>query len=186
MKNLLRAFIRGFADVIGAAAVFLIVFLLLTGCSYTIERDNFRVEVEEGFLRSYTFTQLKDSKGNPVPGSDRLTICNGWAGFASDIMKSSAIVAAGYFVGNGLKGSGSNVSSNSTNQTEVRVNSNANSNSRSDSTANNFNSSESHYSGFNPKEIENHQKDFSVLSEHQVHSLYHREADTNPGSYLTE
>lgn len=79
--------------------------LLLAGCSYTVEREHFRVEAEEGFFRSYVYTEiLKD--GKPVDGSGKLTICNGVAGFVSDVMQNAAIVGSAALIGAGIGDSG--------------------------------------------------------------------------------
>lgn len=106
----------------------LLPYLLIYGCSYHIERENFKVEAEEGFFRSYVYTQVKEN-GKPVPGTGKLTICNGYAGFISDLMQNAAIVTGSALIGAGIADSGDNISNNSSSRSNSGASSISNSNS---------------------------------------------------------
>jgi len=105
--------------------------LCISGCTSHAKHEHFNVESDEGFFRSYVYTEIKQD-GKVIPGSGKLTLCNGYAGFVSDIMKNAAIVGSAYLIGAGLGDSGDSSSTNINN----RLNNNSNANASSVANAN--------------------------------------------------
>jgi hypothetical protein len=113
------------------ASIILPSILILNGCTSHAKHEHFNVESDEGFFRSYVYTEIKQD-GKVIPGSGKLTLCNGYAGFVSDIMKNAAIVGSAYLIGAGLGDSGDSSSTNINN----RLNNNSNASSVSNANAN--------------------------------------------------
>lgn len=99
-------------------------------CSGKITREHFNVEYEEGFFRSYAYTEIKGQDGKPIPGSGKLTICTGISGFVSDMMRNAVSVGSAALIGAGIGDSGDNNTSN------TRVNNSSNSGSSASSSSN--------------------------------------------------
>jgi len=89
--------------------------LCISGCTSHAKHEHFNVESDEGFFRSYVYTEVKQD-GKVVPGSGKLTLCNGYAGFVSDVMRDAAIVGSAYLIGAGLGDSGDRSSTNINNR----------------------------------------------------------------------
>lgn len=105
--------------------------LILCGCTSHAKHEHFNVESDEGFFRSFVYTEIKQD-GKVIPGSGKLTLCNGYAGFVSDVMRDAAIVGSAYLIGAGLGDSGDSSSTNINN----RLNNNSSASSVAGASAN--------------------------------------------------
>jgi hypothetical protein len=132
--------------------------IFISGCSSHATHEHFNVESDEGFFRSFVYTEIKQD-GKVIPGSGKLTLCNGYAGFVSDIMKNAAIVGSAYLIGAGLGDSGDSSSTNINNR--LNNNSSASSNANAAAASSSAASAASapmpppmhHYKELNPYEV---------------------------------
>jgi len=109
---------------------FVVFALSLSACTDHITMQHMEIEEHTGFLNKYVYTSIKGDDGKPIPGTEKLTICNGYGGLISDAMKSAAVVAGAYFIGQGIADSGDVSNSN------TRINNGSNSGAVSGSTSN--------------------------------------------------
>lgn len=86
-----------------------IIAIFLIGCTNHINAPHYTADANEGFMRSYVSICPK-LNGRVLEDQCKTTLCNGYAGFVSDIMRDATILGAAALIGPaGLAKSGTQV-----------------------------------------------------------------------------